>query len=77
MFVCLSVCLWYVGGLMEIQTLAPMAMKFCMHIPYPHLSKEGFGTGLTPASSLPGPGGKTLKALKIVFKTKDVQQFAN
>jgi len=29
MFVCLSVC----GGLMEIQTPAPILMKFSMHIP--------------------------------------------
>jgi len=49
---------------------------------YPHLSKEGFGEGLTPLPQPSGPGGpKTLKAdntfLKTVYKTKDVQQVAN
>jgi len=42
MFVCLFVC----GGLMEIQTPAPISIKFCTH---PLLFKEGFGASLTPA----------------------------
>jgi len=34
-----------------------------------HLSKEGFGLGLTPAPSSPGPGGpETLKAEEHIFK---------
>jgi len=39
---------------MDIQTPALILMKF------PKPSKEGFGAGLTPTSSTPGP--KTLKA---------------
>jgi len=36
---------------------------------HPHLSKEGFGPGLTPAPALPGPGGlKILKAEGHIFK---------
>jgi len=45
MLVCLFVCLLVCGGLMEIQTPAPIMMKFRTH---PDLSKEGFGAGLTP-----------------------------
>jgi len=51
MFVCLFVCLLVCGGLMEIQTPAPILMKF------PQLSKEGFGAGLTPAPHPLGLGG--------------------
>jgi len=54
------------GGLVEIQTPAPIMMKFCTHTP--DLSKEGFGAGLTPAPSLPGPGGKTLQAEGHIFE---------
>jgi len=65
MFVCLSVCLLVCGGLMEIKTPAPILMKFCTHIP----TKEGFGPGLTPACSPPGPRGlETLKAEGHIFK---------
>jgi len=37
---------------------------------HPHLSKEGFGPGLIPAPSLPGPpaGLETLKAEGHIFK---------
>jgi len=36
---------------------------------HPHLSKEGFGPGLTPTPSPPGPRGlKTLKAEGHIFK---------
>jgi len=36
---------------------------------YPHLYKEGFGPGLTPAPSPPGPGGlETPKAEEHIFK---------
>jgi len=36
---------------------------------HPHLSKEGFGLGLTPAPSPPGPQGlETLKAEGHIFK---------
>jgi len=43
---------------------------------HPHLSKVGFGAGLTstPPTSGPAGGPETLKA---VYKTKDVQQVAN
>jgi len=46
------------------------------------LSKEGFGSGLTPAPSPLGLGGlkyKKLKEtfLKTIYETKDVQQVAN
>jgi len=35
---------------------------------HPHLSKEGFGTSLTPAPSHPGPGGpKIIKAEGDIF----------
>jgi len=35
---------------------------------HPHLSKEGFGPGLTPTPSPPGPRGlETLKAAKDTF----------
>jgi len=43
MFVCLLVC----GGIMKIQTLAPILIKFCMHITT--CQKVGFGAGLTSA----------------------------
>jgi len=63
MFVCLSVC-WYV----EIQTTASILMKFCTHT-LTHLSKEGFGPGLTPAPSPPGPRGlENLKVVGHIFK---------
>jgi len=32
------------------------------------MAKEGFGAGLTLAPSLPGPGGKTLKAEGNIFE---------
>jgi len=36
---------------------------------HPHLSKEGFGLGLTPATSPPGPQGlETLKPEEHIFK---------
>jgi len=47
---CLFVCLLVCGGLMEIQT----NLDEILH-KHPHLSKEGFGLGLTPAPSSPGP----------------------
>jgi len=43
---------------MEIQTPAPILMKFSTH-----LYKEGFGAGLTPV-----PPPKTLKAEGHIFK---------
>jgi len=48
MFVCLLVC----GGLMEIQTPAPILMKFALV----SLFKGGFGPGLTPTPD-PSPLG--------------------
>jgi len=36
----------------------------------PYLSKKGFGAGLTPAPSLPGPGDKTLKAEGHIFESR-------
>jgi len=65
---------------MEIQTPTPIWMKI-LH-PHPHLSKKGFGAGLTPAPSAWGLGGlkhKKMKEtfLKTVYKAKDVQQVAN
>jgi len=47
---------------------------------YIHLSKEGFGAGLTHAPSPPGPGGpKILKAEGHIFENclRNVQHFAN
>jgi len=74
MFVCLSVCLLVCGGQMEIQTLAPILMKFCTHIPI-----ECFVPVWPPLSLPPGPGGLETLKLKDTFfyKIKDVQQVAN
>jgi len=47
MFVCLSVGMW--------RAIGPILMKF-LHA-HPHLYKEGFGPGLTPAPSPRGLGG--------------------
>jgi len=64
LFVCLSV---GVSRDMEIQTPTPIKMKFWLA--YPHLSKEGFGTGLTPPPPPSGPGGpKILKAEGHIFE---------
>jgi len=56
------VCLWVCGGLMEIQTSAPIWMNFCTHIP---TCPRFWCTGLIPA--LPG-GPETLIAEERVFQ---------
>jgi len=53
--VCLSVCLLLCGGLMEIQ-IPSTDLDEILHT-HPHLSKEGFGPGVTPVPSSLGPGG--------------------
>jgi len=53
--VCLFVYLLVCGGLMEIQT--PNTDLDEIFHAYPHLSKEDFGAGLTPAPSPLGMGG--------------------
>jgi len=73
MFVCLSVGMWRAYGNPNPWTNLNEILQA-----HPHLSKEGFGLGLTPNPSpifLPQPGGpETLKAKKNIFesKTKDV-----
>jgi len=55
MFVCLSVGMWANGNPNPYTDLDEI-----LHA-HPHLSKEGFGSGLTPAPSPPGAWGpKTL-----------------
>jgi len=63
MFVCLSVGMWRSNG-----DPNPCTNRNEILHAYHHLSKEGFGIGLTPAPSLPGPGGKTLKAEGNIFE---------
>jgi len=65
MFVCLySVGMWRVNGNPNPCTY----LDEILHA-HPHLSKEGFGTGLTPAPTPLGPRGpKTLKAEGHIFK---------
>jgi len=65
MFICLLVC----EGLMEIQTPAPILMKFCMHIPTCPRKV------LIPAPSHLGLGGLKPYKLKDTFFTK--QKVAN
>jgi len=64
MFVCLSVGMWRAN-----ENPNPCSdLDKILHT-HPHLSKEGFGEGLTPALSLPGPGGpKILKAEGNIFE---------
>jgi len=67
MFVRLSVCLLVCGGANgnPIPCTDPNEILNA----HPHLSKEGFGTGLTPAPFPLGPGGpKTLKVEGHIFK---------
>jgi len=75
MFVCFSLGMWRVNGNPNPCT----DLDEILH-PYPHLSKEGFGTGLTHTPSQTG-GHETLKAegiiLKTVYKTKGVLRVAN
>jgi len=52
---------------MEIQTPAPILMKFSTHV-HPHLSKEDFGAGLIPALFPLAWGLETLKAEGHIFK---------
>jgi len=63
MFVCLLVC----GGLMEIQTPALIDLDEIFHA-HPHLSKEGFGAGLTPDPSTLGLGAWNPKSWSIHFQ---------
>jgi len=64
MFVCLSVGMWSANGNPNPYT----DLDEILHA-HPHLSKEGFGAGLTPAPSPPGPRGlETLKAEGHIFK---------
>jgi len=64
MFVCLSVGMWRANGNPNPCT----NLDEILHT-YPHLSKEGFGPGLTPDPLPPGPRGlETLKAEGHIFK---------
>jgi len=64
MFVCLSVGMWKANGNPNTCT----NLDEILHT-HPHLSKEGFGPGLTPATLPPGPWGlETLKADEHIFK---------
>jgi len=64
MFVCLSVGMRRVNG--NPNHCTEFDEIFYAH---PHLSKEDFGAGLTPAPLPPGPGGlETLKAEGHIFK---------
>jgi len=62
------------GGLMEIQTPAPILMNFYIHIP----TCPG-GAGLTPTPSPIWAWGPEILThfWKLFNKTKDVQQVAN
>jgi len=63
MLVCLSVSMWRANGNPNPCT----HLNEILHT-HPHLSKEGFGTGLTLAPP-PGPGGpKILKAEGDIFE---------
>jgi len=63
-FVCLSVGMWRVNG----NPIPCTDLDEILHA-HSHLSKEGFGTGLTPALSPLGPGGpKILEAEGHIFK---------
>jgi len=62
--VCLSVDMWRANG-----NPNPCSNLDDILHPHPHLSKEGFGAGLTPRPLIPGPGGpKTLKAEGNIFE---------
>jgi len=64
MSVCLFVGMWRANGIPNPCT----DLDEILHT-HPHLSKEGFGTGLTPAPAPPGPGGpKILKAEGDIFE---------
>jgi len=66
MFVCLSVGKWKVNG-----NPNPCTDRDEILHAYPHLFRKGFGAGLIPAASPPGPGGpKTLKAGGLIFENK-------
>jgi len=63
---------------MEIQTPAPIWIKFCTHIPI--CPRKVLVQVWPPTPPLSGPGGpEILKAEGHIFdyKTKDVQQVAN
>jgi len=49
---CLSVGMWRANGNPNPHTHLDEIL-----LTHPHMSKEGFGAGLTPAPSPPGPGG--------------------
>jgi len=64
MFVCLSVGMWSANGNPNPSTNLDEIL-----LTHPHLSKEGFGPGLTPAPSPFGPRElETLKAEGHIFK---------
>jgi len=66
--VCLFVCLLVCKGLMEIQTLAPILMKFCTHIPT--CPRKVLVQIWPPLPHPPGPGGlKILKAEGDILST--------
>jgi len=74
MFVCMSVGMWRANGNSNPFTDLD---EICTHA-HPHLSKEGFGTGLTSHPFPLGLGGLKYSKLKntflkTVYKTKDVQ----
>jgi len=52
MFVCLSVGMWR-----DNENPNPYTDLDEIFHAYPHLSQEGFGAGLVPDPSPPGPGG--------------------
>jgi len=58
LFVCLSVGMWRANGNPNPYTV--LDEIFNAHL---HLSKKGFGAGLTPDPSPPGPGG--LETIKV------------
>jgi len=63
MFVCPSVHMWRANG--NPNPFTDLGEILHTHL---HLSKEGFGPGLTSAPSPPGPGGlETLKAEGHIF----------
>jgi len=70
MFVCLSVGMWRVNG--NPNPCTDLDEIFHAH---PHLSKEGFGAGLTPTPFPWAWGLETLKAEGHIFKM--LQQVAN
>jgi len=78
MYVSLSVGMWRANGNPNQYTYLNEILQA-----HPHLSKKGFGAGLTPDTSSAWTWGglKPFKLeetfFKTAYKTKDVQQIAN